>query len=113
MKEAMLAHVEMARHSMFRDATERVKTDLNNMCTTIEKLMSGQIEDLSVRLIRDYDRALVGVNSGAIRSIRRAERALRTELVASLVEADAEFAKLVSGPKIESEAFHLDETWTS
>ncbi|KAI1322901.1 hypothetical protein F5Y16DRAFT_403978 [Xylariaceae sp. FL0255] len=46
MKAAMANHVDVARHSMFRQATETVKSRLQVLCRALKHSMSESVEDL-------------------------------------------------------------------
>lgn len=94
MKTHMCTHVEVARHTMFRQACDAVKHSLDAMCETSEEAMQHVVDKVFARLERDYLTVLVGKEAGAQGGLPCAERTLREELRDRLAEADAWFAEL-------------------
>ncbi|KAM7199901.1 nuclear GTPase SLIP-GC [Naviculisporaceae sp. PSN 640] len=95
MKEAMLSHVTRARSSMFRDATNAVRTQLSEMCRQMKRELEDRVSNLHARLSQDYLSVLVGADARAIAQMPRAERLLRSEMAPLLARADAVFAPLI------------------
>ncbi|KAI0396243.1 hypothetical protein F5Y17DRAFT_420083 [Xylariaceae sp. FL0594] len=65
MKAHMAAHVQIARQSMFHDARDVVREQLENMCGYIKMEIASRIEPILVTMHRDYMRTLVGIEAGA------------------------------------------------
>lgn len=103
MKEAMQAHVETARHSMFQDATNKVKGDLNSMCQEIQQAMAVHIDGVAEKLERDYMGVMVGADAQAVHGITWAGRTLRSEMLQPLSEADSWFAALFPAQEVAPE----------
>ncbi len=61
MKTAVRDHVESMGGTMFRDATNAVRKELEQMCQSLRNVLEDYNEELSSRLSRDYLTALVGL----------------------------------------------------
>ncbi|KAK7748092.1 hypothetical protein SLS53_001344 [Cytospora paraplurivora] len=95
MKTAMQSHVETARHTMFRQACDAVKSDLEEMCTHVEKAMLVLVNDLFIKVEQGYLAVLIGQDADSQRdAVPWAERMLRGEMRKLLAEADSWFARL-------------------
>lgn len=94
MKAAMLSHVTRARSTMFRDATNAVRTQLAGMCRQMKRELEDRVSNLHARLSQDYLSVLVGADANAIAKMPRAERLLRSEIAPLLARADAIFASV-------------------
>ncbi|ROV95754.1 hypothetical protein VPNG_08780 [Cytospora leucostoma] len=96
MKTAMHSHVENARHTMFQQACDAVKSDLEEMCTHVGKAMLVLVDDLFTKLEQGYLAVLIGQNADTQgNTLPWAERMLRGEMRKLLAEADSWFARLV------------------
>ncbi|KAK4109597.1 hypothetical protein N656DRAFT_839036 [Canariomyces notabilis] len=94
MKNIMIRHVTTYRNSMFRDATNVVQKQLEDMCKQMKLEMEESIQELHGRLSRDYLSVLVGTDAGStLQSVPRVERMLRAEMATVLAKADLPFAK--------------------
>lgn len=58
MKAAMANHVETSRYTMFNEATDTVKAQLEAMCRTVQKSLSDEMEDMFSSIFRDYMKVL-------------------------------------------------------
>ncbi|KAK2607165.1 hypothetical protein N8I77_005867 [Diaporthe amygdali] len=94
MKSIMEAHVDIARNTMFRQACDAVKREVDAMCTAIEQLMMAHLGKLFTMLERDYLATLVGEDAEFLAAVPWAERKLRGEMRPILEEADSRFAEL-------------------
>lgn len=94
MKSIMESHVDIARNTMFREACDAVKGELDAMCTDIGQLTIASLVKLFPKIERDYLTTLVGKDAELLATTPRAERKLRGELRPILEEADSLFAKL-------------------
>ncbi|KUI73699.1 Nuclear GTPase SLIP-GC [Cytospora mali] len=93
MKTAMESHVDTARHTMFAQACNTVKNDLEEMCKDVGKAMMVLVDDLFVKLEKDYLAVLVGEDTETEGgTVPWAERMLRGEMQKYLAEADSWFA---------------------
>lgn len=93
----MQSHVETERHTMFRQACDTVKHDLEDMCSHVEKAMLVLVDNLFVKLEKDYLAVLVGDDAEAEGcAVPWAELMLRGEMKKLLMEADSWFVGLVS-----------------
>lgn len=92
MKAAMLAHVETARDSMFQDATDHVKRDLDAMCQEIKRGLAAHVDEVAEKLKLDYMRVMVGADAQGLDDM--SESMLRKNLLQPLAEADSCFAAL-------------------
>lgn len=92
----MQSHVETARHTMFQQACDTVKNNLEDMCAYVEKAMLILVDDLFIKLEKDYLAVLVGddaeVEGGAV---PWDELMLRGEMQKRLAEADSLLAGLL------------------
>ncbi|KUI60678.1 Nuclear GTPase SLIP-GC [Cytospora mali] len=95
MKTAMQSHVDTARHTMFAQACNTVKNDLEEMCKDVGKAMMVLVDDLFVKLEKDYLAVLIGEDTETEGgNVPWAERMLRGEMQKYLAEADSWFAGL-------------------
>lgn len=95
MKISMESHVETARHTMFRQACDTVKNDLELMCSNVEKAMLVLVDNLFVKLEKDYLAVLVGDDAEAEGgAVPWSELMLRSEMKKLLMEADSWFVGL-------------------
>lgn len=103
MKEAIQAHVDATRHTMFKDATEHVKNELDSLCEDLQRAMATFVrQSLAEKMGRDYMAVLVGEDGNAQDGTPVAERMLRDEMSKPLADADRWFAALL--PPEEGEA---------
>lgn len=107
----MQSHVETARHTMFQQACDTVKNDLEDMCAYVEKAMLILVDDLFVKLEKDYLAVLVGddaeIEGGAV---PWDELMLRGEMQKRLAEADSLLAGLLPlGVTDEAASDELDD----
>ena len=93
MKSIMETHVDMARNTMFRQACDSVKGQLDSMCAGIEQLLTIFVKDLVTKLQRDYLATLVGRCVEASAEVPLAERMLRGQIRPILDDADSRFAE--------------------
>lgn len=110
MKAAMQSHVNMARHTMFRDATEHVQSLLDSMCDDIQQSLVVFLQSLAAKMERDYMTVLVGDGAQAQDGIPTAERLLRDEMRRPLAEADSWFAALSSPGEDEAQSTVNEES---
>ena len=59
MKNSMQGHIDSARHTVFKEATENVRKQLNQMVRTVEEDMSNRTDEVFVAMRRDY-RSILG-----------------------------------------------------
>lgn len=107
----MQSHVETERHTMFRQTCDTVKNDLEVMCSEVEKAMLVLVDNLFVKLGKDYLGVLVGDDAEAEGGVVSwAELMLRGEMKKLLAEADSWFAGLIhSGEKDDSTPVASDD----
>lgn len=94
MKTAMQSHVDRERHTMFRNATEHVKAELDSMCDSVQQALVVFVQSLAEKMERDYLAVLVGNDGQTEGGIPAAERELREQMCKPLAEADSWFAAL-------------------
>lgn len=97
----MTSHVEAKGPVMFRNATNVVQKQLEDLSRRISDQLLIQMQELHARLKHDYLAALFGV-AGANDGLPRAERMLRSEMIPLLDEVDSKFEEFV--PKRNEEA---------
>lgn len=97
MKNIMVTHVTDRRGSMFRNATDVVQRQLEQLCDRIQQDMEAHVQELRARLARDYLAVLVGVDVGAIGAggPSRVELMLRGEMAPLLAKSDGVFAEIL------------------
>lgn len=91
MKSAMISHVEEVRHTMFREACDAVRQELEHMCKNSEAAMQTLVSELYRRLKRDYLSVLVQGSSP------EPEKNLRASMRKDVAEADLWFAAMPRG----------------
>lgn len=97
MKNLMIAHVTNQRGGMFRDATDKVQKQLEDLCHVMQQEMEAQMQEVQQRLTRDYLSVLVGADAASMKAgVPRVELMLRAEMALRLGKADGAFAKLFS-----------------
>jgi len=96
MKNLMVTHVTNRRGVMFRNATNVVQRQLEQLCASIEQDMETHVQELRARLARDYLAVLVGVDVGSIgtHGPSRVELMLRGEMAPLLAKSDGVFAEV-------------------
>jgi hypothetical protein len=95
MKSRMIGHVTSHRGAMFRNATNHVQRQLEELCVRIGQDLEANVQDLRARLARDYLAVLVGVDVSSVgMGPSRVELMLRGEMAPLLAEADGVFAEL-------------------
>ena len=94
MKNLMINHVTNRRGSMFRNATNAVQRQLENLCERMRQEMEAHMQDVHARLARDYLSVLVGVDAASMAAgVPRVELLLRSEMAPRLAKADGAFAE--------------------
>lgn len=105
MKASMQSHVETARHTMFEQACNIVKNDLEEMCTDVGKAMMILVDDLFTKLEKDYLAVLIGQDTETQgTAVPWAERMLRGEMRKPLAEADSWFAEVLPSEEYDEAA---------
>lgn len=94
MKSTMESHVDIARKTMFREACDAVKGQLDTMCADVEQWMAAPAQDLFAKLKRDYLATLLGGRAEATADIPLVERILYQQIQHILEDADSRFAQL-------------------
>lgn len=115
MKNIMINHVTTHRNTMFRNATDVVKRQLEDLCDRIGSEMEAHVHELHARLARDYLAVLVGVDVASMqRGVPRAELMLRAEMAPLLGDVDGEFAGIfgvvVAKREVKGESEGAEET---
>ncbi|KAI1640119.1 hypothetical protein F4809DRAFT_562582 [Biscogniauxia mediterranea] len=95
MKAAMTEHVERARHVMFHEATDMVKTQLQAMCRALKKNMRESTENIYDSVFRDYMSVLVGTTVERRDKISREELEMRKRVSRALLRGDLLFAPVL------------------
>ena len=89
----MITHVTTHRNTMFRNATDVVQRQLEDLCDRIGSEMEAHVHEVHSRLARDYLAVLVGADVASMqRGVPRAELMLRAEMAPLLGDVDGEFA---------------------
>lgn len=82
-----------ARNTMFREACNAVKAQLDMMCAGVEQWMTAFTKDLFAKLQRDYLATLVGGRAEATAALPLVERVLYEKVRLLLEGADSRFAQ--------------------
>jgi hypothetical protein len=100
MKNHMAAHVDTAKDTMFKHATDNVTQQLNAMCDRIcQELCAFILQGVYQQISHDYQAVLVGSDKQTFSSLTRAERMLRGEMLLALQQVDTAFVEcLPSAP---------------
>ncbi|KAK0643251.1 hypothetical protein B0T16DRAFT_391805 [Cercophora newfieldiana] len=106
MKGHMTAHVETQSRIMFRNATNVVQKQLEDLSRRISDQLMLQVQELHARLAHDYLAALFGVTNVSDNGVPRAEKMLRSEILPLLEDVDSKFEGFVSKLNQESDAQH-------
>ncbi|KAK4236644.1 hypothetical protein C8A03DRAFT_16733 [Achaetomium macrosporum] len=95
MKNLMITHVTVRRGSMFRNATNVVQEQLEDLLSRIQDYIEKQLQDIQAQLTRDYLAVLVGTDALS-KGLRppRVELMLRAEMAPMLAKTDEAFAEL-------------------
>lgn len=93
MKSTMESHVDNARSTMFREACNTVKGQLNTMSAGVEQWMTAFTQDLFAKLQRDYLTTLVGGRAEATAALPLVESILYEQVRLLLEGADYRFAQ--------------------
>ncbi|KAI1659708.1 Dynamin family-domain-containing protein [Daldinia decipiens] len=92
MKAAMANHVETSRHTMFNQATDTVKAQLEAMCRVVQKSLSDEMEDMFSSIFRDYMKVLVGTTVDRHAKLPPQELAMRANVNDFLQHCDLMFS---------------------
>lgn len=92
MKSTMESHVDTVRNTMFRQACDAVKGQLDSMCAGLEQQMTFSINDLLTKLQRDYVTTL-GERVQITSAVPLAEQMLHAQIGPILEDADSRFAQ--------------------
>ncbi|KAI0188385.1 hypothetical protein EV127DRAFT_368349 [Xylaria flabelliformis] len=100
MKVGMITHVEDVRNSMFNDATEVVKGQLEAMCQSIMQDIGQCVRAVFESVCMDYTRTLVGTNLlvnevNRSKEIPHEELEIRRRVYKILLRADMMFAPVL------------------
>ncbi|KAI1478877.1 Dynamin family-domain-containing protein [Daldinia eschscholtzii] len=95
MKAAMANHVETTRYTMFNEATDTVKEQLEAMCRTVQKRLSDEMEDMFNTIFRDYMKVLVGTTVDRHAKLPPQELAMRANVNDFLQHCDSMFAPVL------------------
>ncbi|KAI0148196.1 hypothetical protein F4776DRAFT_606585 [Hypoxylon sp. NC0597] len=101
MKYAMANHVEASRHTMFRQATDTVKTQLEAMCRSVRKSLTDGTEDMFSVIFRDYMKVIVGTTVDRHAKLSPQELNMRTTLNNVLARSDSMFGPALGEPIVE------------
>ncbi|KAI0470344.1 hypothetical protein F4859DRAFT_522828 [Xylaria cf. heliscus] len=94
MKSAMIDHVEIVRGSMFHDATDVVKKELETMCRSVKTDIGEFIRAMFDTVCMDYMRTLVGIEVNRSK-MSRAELDMRYSIYKTLLRGDKLFAPVL------------------
>ncbi|KAF2179023.1 hypothetical protein K469DRAFT_597528 [Zopfia rhizophila CBS 207.26] len=97
MKRNMIDYVKQHRHQMFKDATENVKGQLEQMCRQVEEDMSNKADEIFVSMRRDYVSLIGGAEVNQDNAMSKAERLLRAEIKSLLMGVDEQFRAIANG----------------
>ncbi|KAI1502359.1 hypothetical protein F5X99DRAFT_379222 [Biscogniauxia marginata] len=100
MKLAMEEHVEEVRHTMFLDATDTVKMQLQAMCRAVRKDMSETTENIYDAVFRDYMSVLVGTTVDRRAKVPRQKLDLRKRVKEVLLRGDLMFAPILGESEV-------------
>lgn len=97
MKFRMEDHVATVRDTMFRQACDDVKGQLNVMYTRVEQCMIVSMRNVLAKLQRDYRTTILGGRPGATGTATApfAEQVLQSQVRPILEDADSRFAQFV------------------
>ncbi|KAI0456489.1 hypothetical protein F5B21DRAFT_467908 [Xylaria acuta] len=95
MKHAMVSHVEIVRGSMFHDAAEVVKEQLEAMCLLVTKDIGESIQAVFDTVCMDYMRTLVGAEVNRSKRTSREELEMRHQVYKVLLRGDTMFAPVL------------------
>ncbi|KAI0103234.1 hypothetical protein GGR51DRAFT_525139 [Nemania sp. FL0031] len=92
MKEAMINHVDYTRHSMFLQAAEVVRGQLDTMCRAVMHDITESMQAVFDTIYTDYMRTLVGTEVDRSKKISRQELDMRKRVNKLLLRSDKMFA---------------------
>lgn len=97
MKEHMHNHVDTVRHHVFEQATQTVKSHLNQMCRDLEATMANKVDEILATMRQDYLTVLGGVKVDATNYVSKGERDMKAEIRSALLGVDDQFRALLEG----------------
>lgn len=107
MKSTMESHVETTRDTMFRDACNVVRGQLDGMSAEVAQWLMAFMNDLLTKLQRDYLTTLVGGHAEFTAAVPWDEQMLHGLVWPILEDADSRFARFcfpVSGSEVPAAA---------
>lgn len=99
MKSTMESHVATVRKTMFRQACDSVKGQLEYMCAEVERSLTVIVEDILAKLQHDYLATLASGRAEASPEVPEARRVLRDQVRHILEDADSRFEKFCSSTR--------------
>lgn len=91
MKAIMEGHVKSTRHTMFREATDKVKAQLQSMGDSIGLQMADRVRNIFDAVFRDYMKVIVGIEVDRHIELSPEEIAIRATIDDILCEGDILF----------------------
>ncbi|OTA63095.1 hypothetical protein K449DRAFT_349574 [Hypoxylon sp. EC38] len=101
MKYAMTTHVEASRHTMFTEATDTVKTQLEAMCRNVQKKLADETEDMFSIIFRDYMKVIVGTTVDRHAKLSPQELSMRAAVNNVIARSDSMFGPALGEPGVE------------
>ncbi|GAP92026.2 putative tat pathway signal sequence [Rosellinia necatrix] len=103
MKDAMINHVDVTRHSMFIKAAEVVKELLETMCRAVKRDIDELVQAVFDTVFVDYMRTLGGTEVDRSKKKSREDILLRSHVNRVLINGDMLFAPILNGSAAQGE----------
>jgi hypothetical protein len=94
MKQNMHDHVSTLHNSMFRDATQGIRNQLDLMCKQCRKTLGGRVQRMYDAIARDY-LAVIGTDVGKERVPGKPEKIARKKVDDVISQSEAVFGEVL------------------
>jgi hypothetical protein len=108
MKAAMVAHVEQARWTMFRDSADTVKRAFEEMVKAVEDKMLSKTKEILSFVKRDYMSALGGSVLASSRALPSGHRVARDDVFQKINTGEVAFKQLAD-PHFEEDDWNPEQ----
>ena len=94
MKEIMYDHISDNQNTMFRDATQGIRDQLNLMCRQCHNTLRGRVERMYEAIARDYV-AVIGTDASKDRVAGKPEKIARKKVEDVISQSEAVFSEVL------------------
>jgi hypothetical protein len=94
MKQIMYDHVSATHNSMFKDAIQGIRNQLELMCKQCQKTLRGRVQRMYEAMARDY-MAVIGSDAGKGRVTGKPEKIARKKVNDVISQSEALFSEVL------------------